>query len=75
MSTSVAGRGSPRRAQVETPGNAATARMQAAAASIPLGRVARPSEIAEWVWLLTGGGAATFMTGETVTLSGGAVIR
>jgi hypothetical protein len=25
--------------------------------SIPLGRVAQPSEIAEWVWLLTGGGA------------------
>jgi NAD(P)-dependent dehydrogenase (short-subunit alcohol dehydrogenase family) len=49
---------------VDTPGNAATGRMQAAAASIPLGRVAQPSEIAEWVWLLTGGGAATFMTGE-----------
>jgi 3-oxoacyl-[acyl-carrier protein] reductase len=60
---------------VDTPGNAATGRMQAAAASIPLGRVARPSEIAEWAWLLTGGGAATFMTGETVTLSGGDVIR
>jgi NAD(P)-dependent dehydrogenase (short-subunit alcohol dehydrogenase family) len=60
---------------VDTPGNAATGRMQAAAASIPLGRVAQPSEIAEWVWLLTGGGATTFMTGETVTLSGGAVIR
>jgi NAD(P)-dependent dehydrogenase (short-subunit alcohol dehydrogenase family) len=60
---------------VDTPGNAATGRMQAAAASIPLGRVARPSEIAEWAWLLTGGGAATFMTGETVTLSGGAAIR
>jgi NAD(P)-dependent dehydrogenase (short-subunit alcohol dehydrogenase family) len=60
---------------VDTPGNEATGRMQAAAASIPLGRVARPSEIAEWVWLLTGGGAAAFMTGETITLSGGAVIR
>jgi NAD(P)-dependent dehydrogenase (short-subunit alcohol dehydrogenase family) len=60
---------------VDTPGNAATGRMPAAAASIPLGRVAQPSEIAEWAWLLTGGGAATFMTGETVTLSGGAVIR
>lgn len=60
---------------VDTPGNAATGRMQAPAASIPLGRVARPSEIAEWAWLLTGGGAAAFMTGETVTLSGGAVIR
>ena len=49
--------------------------MEAAAASIPLGRVAQPSEIADWAWLLTGGGAAAFMTGETVTLSGGAVIR
>jgi NAD(P)-dependent dehydrogenase (short-subunit alcohol dehydrogenase family) len=60
---------------VNTPGNAETGRMQAAAASIPLGRVGQPSEIAEWAWLLTGGGAAGFMTGETVTLSGGGVIR
>lgn len=60
---------------VDTPGNAATGRMQAAASSVPLGRVAQPSEIAEWVWLLTGGGAAGFMTGETITLSGGDVIR
>ncbi len=60
---------------VDTPGNAATGRMEAAAASIPLGRVARPSEIAEWVWILTGSGAAGFMTGETVTLSGGDVLR
>lgn len=60
---------------VATPGNAATGRMEAAAAGIPLGRVAQPSEIADWVWLLTGGGAASFMTGDTVTLSGGDVIR
>jgi NAD(P)-dependent dehydrogenase (short-subunit alcohol dehydrogenase family) len=60
---------------VDTPGNAATGRMADAAASIPLGRVAHPSEIAEWAWLLTGGSAAAFMTGETVTLSGGDVIR
>lgn len=60
---------------VDTPGNAATGRMAAAAASIPLGRVAQPAEIAEWVWLLTGGGASSFMTGETITLSGGDVIR
>jgi 3-oxoacyl-[acyl-carrier protein] reductase len=60
---------------VDTPGNAATGRMETAAASIPLGRVAQPWEIAEWAWLLTGGGAAAFMTGETVTLSGGDVIR
>lgn len=60
---------------VATPGNAATGRMEAAAAGIPLGRVAQPEEIARWVWLLTGGGAASFMTGDTITLSGGDVIR
>ena len=60
---------------VDTPGNAATGRMAAAAASIPLGRVAQPAEIAEWVWILSASGAAGFMTGETVTLSGGDVIR
>ena len=60
---------------VATPGNAATGRMEAAAAGIPLGRVAQPEEIAHWVWLLTGGGAASFMTGDTITLSGGDVIR
>ena len=60
---------------VDTPGNAATGRMDAAAAAIPLGRVAQPAEIAEWVWVLTGSGVASFMTGETITLSGGDVIR
>jgi NAD(P)-dependent dehydrogenase (short-subunit alcohol dehydrogenase family) len=60
---------------VATPGNAATGRMKAAAAGIPLGRVAQPEEIAHWVWLLTGGGAASFMTGDTIILSGGDVIR
>ncbi|MEV7087433.1 SDR family NAD(P)-dependent oxidoreductase [Streptomyces sp. NPDC093085] len=59
---------------VSTPGNAATGRMDAAAASIPLGRVARPEEIARWVSILAGPDAA-FMTGETVVLSGGDVIR
>ncbi|MFJ4171159.1 SDR family NAD(P)-dependent oxidoreductase [Paenarthrobacter sp. NPDC089714] len=60
---------------VNTPGNAATGRMEAAADSIPLGRVAEPGEIARWAWLLTGSDHAGFMTGETVTLSGGDVIR
>jgi 3-oxoacyl-[acyl-carrier protein] reductase len=59
---------------VDTPGNRATGRMSAAAASIPLGRVAQPAEIARWVLLLAGS-AAGFMTGETVVLSGGDVIR
>lgn len=60
---------------VATPGNAATGRMAAAAASIPLGRVAQPAEIAEWVWLLSHGFHAAFITGETLVLSGGDVIR
>ncbi|WP_449280985.1 SDR family NAD(P)-dependent oxidoreductase [Leucobacter sp.] len=60
---------------VETPGNAATGRMAEAAATIPLGRVAQPAEIADWVLLLAGPRHTSFMTGEIVTLSGGAVIR
>lgn len=59
---------------VDTPGNKATGRMEAAAASIPLGRVAQPREIARWVELL-GSPDAGFMTGETLVLSGGDVIR
>jgi NAD(P)-dependent dehydrogenase (short-subunit alcohol dehydrogenase family) len=59
---------------VNTPGNAATGRMQAAAAGIPLGRVAEPDEIARWVSILAGSDAA-FMTGETIVVSGGDVIR
>jgi 3-oxoacyl-[acyl-carrier protein] reductase len=49
--------------------------MEAAARSIPLGRIAQPEEIAEWAWILTGSGTAGFMTGETVTLSGGDAMR
>jgi NAD(P)-dependent dehydrogenase (short-subunit alcohol dehydrogenase family) len=60
---------------VDTPGNAATGRMTQAAQSIPLGRVAAPAEIAEWVWILTGSGAAGFVDGETVVISGADVMR
>lgn len=59
---------------VNTPGNAATGRMAAAAAGIPLGRVAEPEEIARWVVFLAGADAS-FMTGETIVLSGGDVLR
>lgn len=59
---------------VDTPGNKATGRMEAAAAGIPLGRVAQPAEIARWVQIL-GSPDAGFMTGETLVLSGGDVIR
>lgn len=60
---------------VATPGNAATGRMEAAAAGIPLGRVAQPEEIASWVWLISHGEHAAFLTGETIVLSGGDVMR
>lgn len=60
---------------VATPGNAATGRMSAAAASIPLGRVAEPEEIAQWVFTLADSGHSGFMTGETIVLSGGDVLR
>ncbi len=60
---------------VDTPGNAATGRMTQAAQSIPLGRVAAPAEIAEWVWILTGSGTAGFVDGETVVISGADVMR
>ncbi|HEY5853387.1 MAG TPA: SDR family oxidoreductase, partial [Aldersonia sp.] len=58
---------------VNTPGNAATGRMAAAAAGIPLGRVGEPDEIARWVAILASSDAA-FMTGETTVLSGGDVM-
>ena len=60
---------------VDTPGNAATGRMAEAAATIPLGRVAQPAEIAEWVWILTGSGQAGFVDGETIVISGADVMR
>lgn len=59
---------------VDTPGNAATGRMAAAAASVPLGRVATPDEIARWVELISGVDSG-FLSGETIVLSGAAVMR
>jgi NAD(P)-dependent dehydrogenase (short-subunit alcohol dehydrogenase family) len=60
---------------VATPGNAATGRMEEAAKSIPIGRVAQPSEIAEWVWLLSDPTKAGFVDGETIVISGADVMR
>jgi NAD(P)-dependent dehydrogenase (short-subunit alcohol dehydrogenase family) len=59
---------------VNTPGNEATGRMAAAAAGIPLGRVAEADEIGRWVSILASPDSA-FMTGETIVLSGGDVLR
>ena len=57
---------------VDTPGNAATGRMAEVASSIPLGRVAQPDEIAHWVFQLVQG---PYVTGETLVISGGSLIR
>ena len=56
---------------VNTPGNAATGRMVGAEKHIPLGRVAQPEEIAEWVWILASRQKAGFVTGETIKVTGG----
>lgn len=56
---------------VNTPGNEATGRMVGAEAHIPLGRVAQPEEIAEWAWLLGSRTGPSFMTGETLKVTGG----
>ena len=58
---------------VDTPGNAATGRMEGAAQTIPLRRVAQPSEVAHWVVQLAGAGG--YVTGETLVISGGSLIR
>jgi 3-oxoacyl-[acyl-carrier protein] reductase len=60
---------------VDTPGNRATGRMVGVEASIPVGRVAAPEEIADVVWYLSGERRAPYLTGETIVVSGGLVMR
>jgi NAD(P)-dependent dehydrogenase (short-subunit alcohol dehydrogenase family) len=60
---------------VDTPGNAATGRMEAALASVPLGRAATTEEMADLVWFLSGEGRAGYVTGETLTATGGSAFR
>jgi 3-oxoacyl-[acyl-carrier protein] reductase len=60
---------------VDTPGNRATGRMEAALASVPLGRAASPDEIADLAWFLAGEGRATYVTGETIVATGGSAFR
>jgi 3-oxoacyl-[acyl-carrier protein] reductase len=57
---------------VDTPGTRAGDRMEQAVSGIPLGRAAQPEEIADWVWKLCHG---TYMTGETLVVSGGVTVR
>ena len=60
---------------VDTPGNRATGRMEAALESVPLGRAATPEEMADLVWFLAGEGRAAYVTGETITATGGSAFR
>jgi 3-oxoacyl-[acyl-carrier protein] reductase len=60
---------------VDTPGNRATGRMEAALAEVPLGRAATPEEMADLVWFLGGEGRAGYVTGETLTATGGSAFR
>ena len=60
---------------VDTPGNRETGRMEAALASVPLGRAATPQEMADLVWFLAAGGGAAYVTGETLTATGGSAFR
>lgn len=57
---------------VDTPGTRAGGRMDDAVATIPLRRAAQPQEIADWVWKLAQG---TYMTGETIVIAGGLIVR
>ena len=60
---------------VDTPGNRATGRMEAALAGVPLGRAATPGEMADLVWFLAGEGRAAYVTGETIAATGGSAFR
>ncbi len=59
---------------VSTPGTIAGGRMEEAVKAVPLGRAATPEEIADWVWQLSRTPGA-YLTGETVVISGGLVMR
>ncbi len=58
---------------VDTPGNRATGRMDAALAAVPLQRAAAPDEIVDWVLSLCQRGS--YMTGETLVIAGGIYMR
>lgn len=60
---------------VDTPGNRATGRMEAALAGVPLGRAATAEEMADLVWFLAGEGRAAYVTGETIAATGGSAFR
>jgi 3-oxoacyl-[acyl-carrier protein] reductase len=59
---------------VATEGTLAAGRIQEAVRAVPLGRAAEPEEIADWVWKL-GSASGSYLTGETLVISGGLVLR
>jgi 3-oxoacyl-[acyl-carrier protein] reductase len=59
---------------VATAGTLAGGRIEEAVRAVPLGRAAEPEEIADWVWKL-GSVPGSYLTGETVVISGGLVLR
>jgi 3-oxoacyl-[acyl-carrier protein] reductase len=59
---------------VATPGTLAGGRIDEAVKAVPLGRAAAPEEIADWVWTLAST-PGSYLTGETLVISGGLVMR
>ena len=59
---------------VATAGTLAGGRIEEAVRAVPLGRAAEPEEIADWVWRL-GSVPGSYLTGETIVISGGLVMR
>ena len=59
---------------VATPGTIAGGRIEEAVKAVPLRRAAAPEEIADWVWKL-GSEPGSYLTGETIVVSGGLVMR
>jgi 3-oxoacyl-[acyl-carrier protein] reductase len=59
---------------VATTGTLAGGRIEEAVKAVPLGRAAAPEEIADWVWKL-GSVPGSYLTGETLVISGGLVMR
>lgn len=60
---------------VVTEGTLKGGRLEAGIKTIPMGRAAEPSEVADVVWYLTCGHGASYMTGETLLVNGGLFIR
>ncbi len=59
---------------VSTPGTVAGGRLEEAVEAVPLGRAATTEEIAGWVFTLART-PGSYLTGETLVISGGLVMR